>query len=200
MKSRIAFLLLTTACLPAFAATDTTHGYDGNWMVRARAIDVAPDESSTVSVGGTVRVDNNVVPEIDLTYFFTPNIAVEAIAATSKHNLMTSGGADAGSAWLLPPTVTLQYHFTNWSWAKPYVGAGVNYTYFYNEKGGALGSANYKNSWGGALQAGVDVPVGDGWYVNADLKKIYIDTTATFSGGASAHVDLDPWVFGLGVG
>lgn len=216
MKSLVTFLLVTAACVPALAApvkaaksdvkpsaerTASSHGYDGNWMVRARAINVRPDESSTVSIGGTVSVDNDTVPEIDLTYFFTPNIAIEAIAATTKHNVMTSGGTDAGSVRLLPPTVTLQYHYTGLSWAKPYVGAGVNYTYFYDEKGGALNEVKYEDSWGGALQAGVDVPVGNGWYVNADVKKLYIETKATFSpSGATANVDLDPWVVGMGIG
>lgn len=214
MKSRIAFLLMTAACVPALAApvksskeaeapakVQSSNDYSGNWMVRARAINVAPHESSSVSIGGTVSVNNNVVPEVDLTYFFTPNIAVEAIAATTKHNVRTSGGVDAGSAWLLPPTVTLQYHYTGLSWAKPYVGAGLNYTYFYNEKGGALNHVEYDNSFGAALQAGVDVPVGNGWYVNADVKKLYISTTATFSpSGVTADVDIDPWIVGLGVG
>lgn len=204
MKQYITCLLAAAVCVqPAFAApaAKAAKSADGKWMVRARAIDVAPQESSSLSIGGTVKVDNNVVPEVDLTYFITPNIAVEAIAAVTQHHVKTNAGVDAGSAWLLPPTVTLQYHFTGIDWAKPYVGAGVNYTHFYNEKGGALSNVSYEDSFGGALQVGVDVPVGDGWYFNADVKKIFISTTAKFSpSGVRADVDIDPWVFGTGVG
>jgi outer membrane protein len=196
-------LAATVLASPAFAATKTTTSTEdqGKWMVRARALEVAPDEWSSVSVGGKVNVDNSVVPEVDLTYFFTPNIAVEAIAAVTKHNVTTTGGVDAGSAWLLPPTVTLQYHYNDISWVKPYVGAGVNYTHFFDTKGGALNDVKYEDTFGPALQAGVDVPLGNSWYFNADVKKIYIATTAKFSpSGARADVHLDPWLVGAGFG
>ena len=198
-------ILLTTALITtmsgvALAANESAPFQSGNILVRARTIGVIPQEDSNTSIGGTVNVDNSVTPELDASYFFTPNISAELIAATTKHNLSHSSGADAGSAWLLPPTLTLQYHVTQWKSIIPYVGAGVNYTHFYDEKGGALGAVKYKDSFGGALQAGADIPLSGNWYANVDVKKIYISTTAKFESGVRANVDIDPIVAGIGVG
>lgn len=196
-------VFLTTAIAlaiasPAFAAADFKAG---DFMIRARALGVVPDEDGLVSNGDGVRIDNSAVPELDFTYFFTPNIAAELIAAVTPHDVKTSSGIDAGNAWLLPPTLTLQYHFTQFDSVKPYVGAGVNYTHFFNEDGGALNAVEYDDSFGGALQAGVDVPLQDNWYVNLDVKKVFISTTAEFSpSGVRADVDIDPWLIGVGIG
>lgn len=103
------------------------------FQIRARVIDVSPDVDSDVNIGGEVDADYAITPEVDVTYFFTPNIAVELIAATSKHDVDYTGGVDLGEAWVLPPTVMLQYHFTPDSKFSPYVGAGVNYSFFYAE-------------------------------------------------------------------
>ncbi len=148
-----------------------------------------------------MKLSNSYVPELDATYFFTPNIAAELIAAVSPHRVSTRNGVDAGDVWLLPPTLTLQYHFTQLDSVKPYVGAGVNYTHFFGANAGSLTNPKYDDSFGAALQAGADIPLGNNWYANLDVKKIYIDTTARFSNSAvRANVDIDPWVVGVGVG
>lgn len=174
---------------------------EGNWMVRGRVLSVMPDEDSSMNIPTKVKLGNAVVPELDISYFFTPNVAVELIAAVTPHSVSTKSGVDAGEVWLLPPTLTLQYHFTQFEGFKPYVGAGVNYTHFFGADAGALNSPEYKDSIGGALQAGVDVPMGNNWYANVDVKKIFIDTTAKFNNGAiRAGVDIDPWIVGVGAG
>lgn len=196
-------LFLTAATALAFAspAFATDDFRSGDFMIRARALGVVPDESGRVSNGDSVSVDNSVVPELDFTYFFTPNISAELIAAVTPHDVKTSSGIDAGSSWLLPPTLTLQYHFTQAESFKPYVGAGVNYTHFFNEDAGALNAVKYDDSFGGALQAGVDIPIQNNWYANIDVKKVFISTTAKFSpSGVRADVDIDPWLIGVGVG
>lgn len=173
----------------------------GDFMVRGRVLGVVPQEDSELSIGGHVNVDNSVVPELDFTYFFTPNISAELIAAVTPHDVKTNSGVDAGSAWLLPPTLTLQYHFTQFTGMIPYVGAGVNYTHFFKEDAGVLNSVSYDDSFGGALQAGVDIPLKGNWYANIDVKKVFISTTADFSpSGVRADVDIDPWLIGIGVG
>ena len=183
---------------PAMAADDFKAG---DWMLRARALGVVPNESGHVSNGDTVSIDNSVVPELDVSYFFTPNVSAELIAAVTPHNVKTSSGIDAGSSWLLPPTLTLQYHFTQMHSIKPYVGAGVNYTHFFNADAGALNSVKYDDSFGGALQAGVDIPIKDNWYANIDVKKVFINTTAKFRpSGVRADVNIDPWLIGVGIG
>jgi len=196
------FLLGTVAAVTlsssAFAANDFKAG---DWMIRARALGVIPQESSDMNIAAKVKVDNSIVPELDFTYFFTPNISAELIAAVTPHDVSTNTGVDAGSSWLLPPTLTLQYHFTQIDGIKPYVGAGVNYTHFFNADAGSLNSVKYNDSFGGALQAGVDIPIKDNWYANLDVKKVFIDTTAKFSpSGVRADVDIDPLLIGVGIG
>ena len=104
----------------------------------------------------------------------------------------------------MPPTVTLQYHFSPRGSIRPYVGAGVNYTFFYEQDPGAAVSVNYDNGFGFALQAGVDVPINDTYFLNFDVKKIFLNTDVTINAGdagvVGADVDLDPFVIGVGVG
>lgn len=200
---KIALLSCTSLSLIAFLATASNSfaNNESKWMVRARAIAVVPQEDSTVSIGGKAKIDNNVVPEVDVSYFFTPNIAAELIAATTRHQVKLDGTTDLGKVWLLPPTLTLQYHFTQFDFAKPYVGAGVNYTHFYAATSGALSSAHYNDSFGPALQAGVDIPIRNNWYFNVDVKKIWINSDVKFNAGAvRANVDVNPWVIGTGIG
>jgi len=205
---KILFALLATTALsgvavPAFAAMDDNAGHV---LVRGRILGVLPDESADITpVGGDVDIDNSIVPEVDFSYFFTNNIALELIAAVTPHDataVNTSlGDVDVGDVWLLPPTLTLQYHFTGIEGVKPYVGAGVNFTHFFNADAGALSNVDYKDSFGPALQAGIDVPINDKWFFNADIKKIWIDTEAKFNnGGVRADIDINPWVVGIGVG
>lgn len=189
---------LLAIAAPAYATDDFKAG---DFMLRARVLGVMPSESSDMNIAAKVKVDNSVVPELDATYFFTPNIAAELIAAVTPHDVKTTTGVDAGSSWLLPPTLTLQYHMNQFEGFKPYVGAGVNYTHFFNEDAGALNAVKYKDSFGAALQAGVDVPIQDNWYFNADVKKVFIDTTAKFSpSGVRADVNINPWLVGVGIG
>lgn len=180
---------------------------DYSWLIRGRAITVSPDESADISViGGDVDIDTSVVPELDISYFFTKHIATELILATTKHNATATGTSlgdvDLGSVWLLPPTLTVQYHFYPTEKFKPYVGAGVNYTYFYNDKhGAAINNISYDNSFGGALQAGMDYNLDEHWLLNFDVKKIWINSDVSINSGAiQADVDIDPWVVGVGVG
>ncbi len=190
----------THAVAPAMAAENN---YD--WLVRLRGIAVAPQDDDNLSAATTdTSISTTVVPELDLSYFFTPNIAVEAIAGITPHQVTAKGGvnADLGDIWLLPPTVTLQYHFLNDSAFTPYVGAGLNYTLFFDQKDGSSGlDVNYKPSFGPALQVGFDYAVDDRWVINADIKKIWITTDVNVGNGTiTGDVDINPWVIGAGVG
>lgn len=198
-------MLLSGAVAAAFISLPlaASAAEDSPWMVRARLLLVAPNESANVSIGGDVRIDNSVVPEVDVTYFFTKNIAAELIAAVTPHDVSHTFGVDLGSAWLLPPTLTLQYHFDPDGPAmRPYVGVGINYTTFFGVDEPAGLNISYDDSWGLALQAGVNIPFGDGWSANIDVKYIDINTDVTITGGvnATADVDINPVVVGFGVG
>lgn len=125
---------------------------------------------------------------------------MELIAATSKHGLKYNNFA-LGDAWLLPPTLTLQYHFTPEKAFSPYVGAGINYSVFYAEDA-ATGFTDLKvdNGVGFALQAGADYWLNENWGVNLDVKKLWLNVDASVNNGAvRADIDMDPWVVGAGV-
>jgi outer membrane protein len=192
-------------------ADDASPFQSGSILLRARAIDVDPQVTSSVStVSGSVHASNNVVPELDGSYFFTPNVAAELIAAVTYHSVKDvnsiAGTLPLGSVRLLPPTLTAQWHFLPDSKFNPYVGAGINYTFFYGVKGSELPiihSTHYSDNVGGALQVGFDYRVHGNWFLNVDAKKLFLHTDVTLGtavGQVKAGVDLNPWIVGAGVG
>ncbi len=191
---------------------------EGDFLVRGRAILVAPTESSGPVTpgfpGSEVGVSNAVMPEVDFTYMLTDNIGAELILATTKHDAQgrgtLSGFDKLASTWVLPPTLTLQYHFAPEAKVRPYVGAGVNYTIFYSTKASdalvtAISATDVEmdDSFGYALQAGVDIDLNEKMFLNLDVKYIDMDTTARLRTGATtntAQISIDPIVAGVGVG
>lgn len=180
-------------------------------LLRARWLVVSPhDKSSTITtIGGTASVDTNIAPEIDLSYFFTDNIAVELITAVTTHraraNGTVAGNINLGEVTLLPPTLTVQWNFLPHSFINPYVGAGVNYTYFFGVNSGPLAThIDYDNSFGAVLQAGANINFSRKWHINLDIKKVWINTEATVQLAAppvlSTSIDIDPWIIGVGIG
>lgn len=201
-----ASILALTCAGPTFAAEPFRAG---DFMIRGRAVGVLPNEDADISggvTGNSIKIDNSYVPELDFSYFVTDNIAFELIAAVTPHQVGTAassaGPLDLGDVWLLPPTLTVQYHFSDLGVWKPYLGAGINYTHFFNEDAGSsVTSAEYDDSVGLALQAGVDYAIDDHWQVNLDVKKIWINTDVAFSNGTiAADVDINPLLVGIGVG
>ncbi len=189
--------------VPALAQ-DNAESTHGPWQFRLRAIGVLPDSGGHATIPGTPEADDAVVPEFDISYFFTDHIAAELILATSPHDLKlktSTGDLDLGSTMILPPTLTVQYHFTPNKKLSPYVGAGINYTLPYAEDDGDdTNKLEADGSFGWALQAGVDYWLNDNWGLNVDVKKIYVDVDASINdGGITGNVELDPWVVGAGV-
>lgn len=183
-------------------------------MIRGRLLVVEPQESASLNtiggriVNGDVDISTSVVPELDITYFFTPNFAAELILGVTPHRVKGSGalaGVRIGDAWLLPPTLMLQYHFTGLGSVKPYIGAGINYTIFFNEKAkGGFTSFDLEDTFGFALQAGVDIMLNQNWGINFDVKKIFLEPKVKVNGGVPAggvggKVKIDPWLIGAGV-
>ena len=185
------------------------------WQVRVRGVGVVtPDQSAKIGIiGGDVQISDTFIPELDFTYFFTEHFAAELILGTAKHDVKAintvAGDIDLGSAWLLPPTLTAQYHFyvSDKKIVKPYIGAGVNYTLFYNVKSGAVADVKYENSLGYAAQAGIDLNLTDSFFINIDAKRLFLNTDVTVDATnlvaglvVPAEVTIDPWLFGNGVG
>ncbi|MEG3150807.1 OmpW family outer membrane protein [Sphingomonas sp. ZT3P38] len=192
----------------------------GDVLLRVRGILVAPTEK-TSGIAPTfptehASVNNSVMPEVDVTWMATDSIGFELIAATTKHSASGTSGTTGGigklaSTWVLPPTLTAQYHFNSAGAVRPYVGAGINYTIFYSEKASSgLKSAvgptkvHMSDSVGWAAQAGIDVDITPKFFLNLDVKYIDMDTTATLRttaiGTQKLRVHLDPVVVGVGVG
>ena len=172
------------------------------WQVRLRGVSVQPNEKSTVAgVKSDVNISNSFIPELDFTYFFNKNVAAELILGTTKHDVeFSNGAANLGSVWLLPPTLTLQYHFYPTKTLKPYVGAGLNYTIFYNAKPGQFNDISYDNKVGFALQGGVDYFLSDKYFLNLDVKKVFLKTDVEVNGSIPAEVNIDPLLIGFGIG
>lgn len=177
------------------------------WLVRVRALGVVTGDDGFVTQipGSEVRSSDSIVPELDISYFFTKNIAAELILGTTRSTISGGGtiaGLDVGKTWVLPPTLTLQYHFTNFGAFKPYVGAGLNYTMFFDQKaaGGVVTDLHVKDTFGVALQVGADYMINDHWGLNVNVKKLFLEPKFELNGGAlSGKAKLDPWLIGTGV-
>lgn len=191
------------------------------WQVRLRGVAVIPNPSADIAtIGGDVDINTKFIPELDFTYFFTKNIAAELILGTTKHNVKTTGSnltaiggassaeVDLGSVWLLPPTLTAQYHFYPGNIFKPYIGAGVNYTIFYSvDEGNTVKGVDYKNKFGFATQIGTDINITDKFFLNVDAKYIFLKTdvdvdASNLAAGLAipATVDINPFLVGFGIG
>jgi len=180
----------------------------GTILIRLRAIEVMPlVSSSSTSIGGSVAVGNAATGELDGSYFFTDNIAAELIAATTQHTVSVHnsaiGSATLAQIWVLPPTLTVQYHFNPKSAFSPYVGAGLNVSFFYSgtSRSSLVNRFTMSNSVGPALQAGVDWNFSGHWFANVDVKQIFMSSNASINSGAvKAKVALNPTVIGVGIG
>ena len=178
-------------------------------MVRVRGIGIIPENtsSSVSAIGGKVAVTPTPAPEIDLSYFFTDRISAEAIAASTRHEAAAEhsslGHVDVGSVYVLPPTVTLQYHFSPHSRFSPYIGVGLTAAFFYDSQPAlpTVTKIGFSNSVGPALQVGIDYHVTGPWFLNVDAKQIFVSTEARINGGAIvAKTSLNPTVVGMGIG
>ncbi|OHV85107.1 hypothetical protein LCM4573_03395 [Rhizobium sp. LCM 4573] len=178
------------------------------WQIRVRGLGVITEDKGSVNgvPGSDLSYSNTVTPELDISYFFTDNIAAELVLGTTYANIREDGavGVPVGRAWILPPTLTLQYHFTDFGAFKPYVGAGINYTFFYNEsEKPGFRNLDVRNHVGAALQVGFDYMLDEHWGLNFDVKKIFLKTDWKADhdtlGPLSGKAKVDPWLIGAGV-
>ena len=236
MKKSLIALAVAAALVPSLAMAEA-----GDIVVRLRATHISADESSklgsqtdaTLGAGtaaavygnsaAELRVDSNTIPEIDFSYYITKNIAAELILAVgTRHDVSIKGlqssasalnikSPDLGSINLLPPTLSLQWHFNPDQTFDPYVGAGLSYVRAMDRGlSGALASGSLpirvsRNSWGPAIQAGFDYNLENKWLINFDVKKVWFDTKveANYPTGTWSKIDgldVDPWVVSVGFG
>lgn len=190
----------------------------GDFFLRFGASNIVPESDGATVLGLDAEVDSAWGFTINGTYMLSRNWGVELLAVYPyTHDIKVEGLGDVGEVSHLPPTLSIQYHFLPEAQFQPYVGVGVNYTYFYDdEASGALkadgASLSIKdNSWGFSADIGADWILNEKWFVNFDVRYIQIDTeaevtfpgsSAILTGGGTANIDVDvnPWVYGVHLG
>lgn len=203
MKMKFAMVLLAAAGVLSATAAQA----EGPLLVRARAVYLDYDNKNTQGLDevgvGKVGADNLWIPEVDFSYFFTKNIAAELVLTyPQKVDIKTGALGTIGHVDVLPPSLLLQYHFTDLGAFKPYVGLGVNYTVFTKKSfNTALGKISVdRDSVGVAAQVGADYLIDKNWSVNVDVKYIKMDTDVELGGAKLGNLKLDPFTYGIGVG
>ncbi len=186
-----------------FLANDAL-AQESPWLVRARAVNLEPinhsDPIGGVGPSDTLHVNDKTIPDVDISYFFTPNWATELVLTYPQKQEVSLNGQNIGSFKHLPPTLTLQYHFLPQGQFSPYLGGGLNYTRI-SDVDLLNGAATLDNhSWGLALQAGVDYRLNKNWSLNFDVKKLQIRSNVYAGGQQISEVRIDPWLLGAGVG
>lgn len=205
MKKAATFTLVTLALglggIPSAAA-------EGPWLVRVRAVNIKPaDKSDPIAAllvpADKITVSTKTIPEVDFSYFFTPNFAAELILTYPQQHDVKVAGTFIGTFKHLPPTLTAQWHFLPGESFSPYVGAGLNLTLLSDVKLAVPGAGSLglnSSSVGPALQAGVDVKVAPQWSLNLDVKYVQIRSDVKLGATKISAVQVDPLLIGLGLG
>ncbi|MBP5987396.1 MAG: OmpW family protein [Azonexus sp.] len=193
-------ILVAALAVVGLSSTATVQADDGPFMVRVRAVNVA-FTGSVQTVAGKVEADNRWIPEVDFSYFITPNIAAELVLTYPQKVDITANGAKIGDIRALPPSLLVQYHFTQFGAFKPYVGAGLNYTVFTRKDDLAGGAATIEDSsFGLAAQVGFDYMLTKNVSLNLDVKYIQMNTDVKVGGAKQGTLDLNPITAGIGIG
>ncbi len=182
----------------------------GDIVVGLSVIGVLPQNAGgKTTIGGTPHASNAFTGQLDLSYFFTPSLAVNLIAATTEHDVRVNntalGRVNLGHTWVLPPTLTFQWHLFPQAQFSPYVGLGLNASFFYGYGGSRTSVVNrvrIESAFGPALNFGFDYEISPSLAINFDVKKIFMRpdvTVRTTLGTVRGHADIDPWVVGLGI-
>jgi outer membrane protein len=203
IKNTTLAAVATLAGLTLFAALPAQAQEAGNFIVRLRALHL--DAANKDSTGLNLSVNNKTFPELDFAYFITPNVAAELVLTYPQKHTLYSNGGKIGTLKHLPPTLLGQYHFTGLGGFRPYVGAGLNFTNFSDVQFEpavvtALKPNVKRTSWGLAAQVGADVPLGGGWLLNVDLKKVQIKTDVYAGTAKAGTFKIDPLLLSVGVG
>ncbi len=167
------------------------------WMVRVRSVHL--DSSNKDSTPFGLSINNKTFGEVDVTYFMSPNLAAELVLTTPQKQTVYSNGEEIGSFKHLPPSLLMQYHFTDLQGIKPYLGAGINYTRL-SDVSLPAGVSVDSHSWGWALQAGLDIPLDRNWSINLDVKKAYIRSDVYVEGSSIGRLKVDPILYAVGLG
>lgn len=186
------------------AAGQSMAAENNPWLVRVRAVHLDPADKSD-PVGGVgaadrLTINSKTIPEFDVSYFFTPNLAAELVLTyPQKHDVLLDGNR-IGTMKHLPPMLLAQYHFLPDARIQPYVGAGLNYTTMSDVHVANDTIGLEHKSFGLALQAGADFTLDKNWSINLDLKKVRIRSDVNSGGAIISRAKIDPLLLAVGVG
>lgn len=202
IKSLVAAMAAVASLAPIAAQAQAQ---ENPWMVRVRAVDLLWQNGQTgIAQAANIKAKNQWIPELDVSYFFTKNIAAELVLTWPQQVNITANGTDAGKISALPPSLLAQYHFTDLGAVKPYIGAGINYTIFGNRQnfyGPGAGLQVEPSSVGFVGQVGMDYMLDKNWGLNVDVKYATMATNVqAVAGGANlGKLTLNPWMPAVGV-
>lgn len=201
MQHKLLAVMLISAGL--LSVTTAHADGDGAWMVRARAVSLNFSNGQADNLAQTAKVeaDNRWIPEVDISYFFTKNIAAELVLTYPQNVDIKVNGVKNGTVKALPPSLLLQYHFTDFGAFKPYVGGGVNYTLFSDRNNILNRTASLDSSSTGLVgQVGFDYALTKTVSLNFDVKYAQMNSNVTLNGSKIGKLNLNPTMVGIGVG
>ena len=195
-------VLLLGFCPPAIAQTS------GDIIIRLRALAIDTNADGTsAEMGGEVKTGNDLIPELDITYFVTDQFSFETMLGVAKYNVQLDGSAlgnmDVGTVKKLPTALTFQFHPAVSGKFRPYIGAGASYTMFFDERvGRSITDVEYRDEWGFIFQAGINYYLDNRFSLNLDVKKYIIETDMKMNNGTinARNVSIDPLMIGIGIG
>ncbi len=194
--------LLVASCLGLCAATPA-RATDGPWIVHFGAHMVDPTSNNGHLAGMQADIGSNARPTVSVEYMFTPAWSIDLLAAVPFRHDVRLDGVKAATTKQLPPTFGVNYHFLPEVKVSPFVGAGINYTRFFDTKGtGPLQGTVVKidNSWGAAAHAGLDVKLSPAWLFTADVRWMKIGGHVHVNGTDVGNARVNPLVYGVSVG
>lgn len=205
-QNRLTLAVLTTLGLTLGATSFSAHALEaGDMFMRFTLTKVSPNDDSTNFTGAPVSPEVNDDTQLGVTfvYMLDSHIGFEVLAATPfSHDISVDGLGVVGETKHLPPTFSVQYYFNPETNIRPYVGLGLNYTTFFSSKTDPSlgGDLELDDSFGLAAQIGIDYDINEKWFVNADIRYMNIETTATVKAVGSSDVEINPTVISVGAG
>ncbi len=202
----LATAAIGVACWPLLEKVSAAE--PGEFTVKLRAAYLAPtDNSDAFSALGidfaadAISVEDKLIPEIDITYAFTENWLAELVLTIpQKHDVTLAGVGSLGHLEHLPPTLSVVYEFAADQPFRPYVSAGLNFTWITNKRlevaAVPLDLEDY--SLGLALGAGFQYELNEKWDLDGSVKYISLASDVTAGGAKLTEAQLDPFLFSFG--
>lgn len=195
MKNRILGVVLAAMMVVSVASVCAAEDFQ-RYSVGFQMMYLNPDADETAL--GVVGADDAMTGGLTLEYFVTPNFSAELVAAVAHVDLQVAG-ATSGSAWLLPPSLYVKYHpMPQWK-ISPYVGAGMNWIYAWDEQINGYNSVDIDDSFGWAAKVGADIKLTENLYANVDVMYLSNETDVTLNGAVNADLDLKVWSYNIGM-